>query len=372
MKITIFPIVASLVFIFINLYVYKRFFGKIHVFSSKKYYVFVLIICILEALFFFNLRVNFLNQTMQNFTALLIGISFIAFSYVLIYDIFYILFKFFKFKQSIRKDIKKFFDIVFIIAMFVGVFVGTYNAIFRLNVKNIDIILPNLKQDLKLIQISDIHIGGFLDDNFLKNIVNKVNELNPDIVVITGDLIDFDPKLAKEKLASINDIKSKFGTYFVVGNHEYYVGIKESLENLSRLNMHILQNESIEVGGVNLVGIYDYLGYKIGEYEPNFSKAIKDINESLPVILLAHQPRIIVQLNKNELSRLDLILCGHTHGGQIFPFHFLVKMVNSYLYGLYEKDNAKIYVTSGTGFWGPPIRLLSSSEIVNFNLKGKK
>ncbi|WP_033915913.1 metallophosphoesterase [Campylobacter sputorum] len=372
MKITIFPVVASLVFIFINLYVYKRFFGKIHIFSSKKYYVFVLIICILETFFFFNLRVDFLNQRIQNISAMLIGVSFIAFSYVIIYDIFLIFIKFCKFNKNKQKSIKKAVDLIFFVMIFISIIFGVYSAISKPNVKNIDIVLPKLKEDLTLVQISDIHIGGFLTQDFLKDIVNEINALNPDIVVITGDLIDFDPKLAEEKLTSINDIKSKFGTYFVLGNHEYYVGVKESLENLSKLNMHILQNESIEIGGVNLVGIYDYLGYKVREYEPDLNKAIKNINESLPVILLSHQPRIVKKFNKNELSKLDLILCGHTHGGQIFPFHFLVKMVNSYLYGLYEKDKTKIYVTSGTGFWGPPIRLLSSSEIVNFNLKGKK
>lgn len=367
----IFPLIASLIFVFINLYSYNRFFKKISIFSSEKWYVFVSMISVLEVFYFFNLRIQFLNQTMQNFVALLMGISFIVFSYVLIYDSFYIFVKTIKLDTSRQKRAKGIFNASFVILIFASIIIGTISALHKPIIKNIDITLPNLKQNLTLVQISDIHIGGFLDTEFLKEVVDSINTLNPDIVVITGDLIDIDPNLIEQKLSSLNDIKSKFGTYFVAGNHEYYMGIEKSLENLGKLKLNVLENKSLEVGGVNIVGVNDFSGYRYGFYQPDFDKAIKDIDKQKPTILLSHQPKMIENLSDEDLSKLDLILCGHTHAGQIFPFSILVKIVHKYLYGMYQKNNTKIYVTSGTGFWGPPIRFLTSGEIVKFNLKGK-
>lgn len=371
MKTMVFPLIASLIFVFINLYSYKRFFKKISIFSSEKWYVVVFMISVLEVFYFFNLRMQFLNQTVQNFAALLIGISFIVFSYAVIYDGFYIFVKTIKLDVSRQKRIKSIFNASFIILIFASIVIGMINALHKPTIKNIDITLPNLKENLTLVQISDIHIGDFLDSEFLKEVVDSINTLNPDIVVITGDLIDIDPNLIEQKLSSLNDIKSKFGTYFVAGNHEYYMGIEKSLKNLGKLRLNILENKSFDVGGINIVGVNDFSGYRYGFYEPDFNKAIKDINKQKPTILLSHQPKIIEKLSDEDLSKVDLVLCGHTHAGQIFPFGILVKIVHKYLYGMYQKNNTKIYVTSGTGFWGPPIRFLTSSEIVKFNLKGK-
>lgn len=238
-----------------------------------------------------------------------------------------------------------------------------YEAKF-IELEKVDIKIENLKQSYSIVQLSDVHIGGLIDQKFIRDIVKKVNVLNPDVIVITGDLVDIALHYAKPALNELKNLKSKYGTYFIVGNHEYMHGIDEIIKEVNSQGIITLENENIYIGeensGFNLAGVYDQAGYRMKHHIPDLKKALENIKANSPTILLAHQPVFIKEVSND----VDLVLSGHTHGGQLYPFRVLVKMVQPYIAGLYKhNEDTQIYVNKGTGFWGPPMRLGASSEI---------
>ncbi|KLE04966.1 metallophosphoesterase [Aliarcobacter butzleri L353] len=262
-----------------------------------------------------------------------------------------------------------------------GLDIGVISAVIATNVKAIDnarhvelevvdVKINNLKKPYKIIQISDIHIGGLITKNFIKSMVDKINLLNADVVVITGDLVDTKLEFARPALDELKNLQSKYGTYFIVGNHEYFHGVKPIIDYVNSLGIKTLENENVYIGekdeGFYLAGVYDRFGFRYGSYIPNINKALENC-ENNPTILLAHQPKYINEIK--DTKNIDLILCGHTHGGQIFPFNFLVKLEQPYVKGLHQhNDTTQVYVNKGTGFWGPPMRLGASSEITVLRL----
>ena len=137
------------------------------------------------------------------------------------------------------------------------------------------------------------------------------------------------------------------------------------LEKISSLGIKVLGNKNEKVGGINLAGVYDLAGFRFKNLEPNLDDALAGRDETLPTILLSHQPKFIKTMQKD----VDLVLCGHTHAGQIFPFGILVLLDQGFLHGLYKiNDKMQAYVSSGTGFWGPPVRIFAPSEIAILNL----
>lgn len=253
----------------------------------------------------------------------------------------------------------------------------------HLELEVVDIKIKNLKKPYKIVQISDVHIGGLIDKKFIKDLVAKINILNADVVVITGDLVDTKLEFAKTALDELKNIKTIYGTYFIVGNHEYFHGVQPIIDYVNSLGIKTLENENVYIGeenfGFNLAGVYDRFGFRYGSYIPNINKALENCKDS-PTVLLAHQPKYLKDLDDLEdledlenIKNIDLVLCGHTHGGQIFPFNFLVKLEQPYVKGLHRHNEfTQVYVNKGTGFWGPPMRLGASSEITILNLKEAK
>jgi predicted MPP superfamily phosphohydrolase len=239
----------------------------------------------------------------------------------------------------------------------------------HVKLEKVNIKIKKLKKPYKIVQLSDIHIGGLIDKNFIHNIVQRVNVLKPDIVVITGDLVDIDIIRAKEILDELKNLNSRYGTFFIVGNHEYFHDIGAIINAVKNLGIRVLENENVYIGeegeGFNLAGVYDVFGYRTNTYVPEISNALRGLKDS-PTVLLAHQPRYIEEVTHS----VDLILSGHTHGGQLYPFRFLVKLQQPYISGLHQhNENLQIYVNKGTGFWGPPMRLGASSEITDITLE---
>ncbi|BCZ18575.1 Integral membrane protein [Helicobacter sp. NHP19-012] len=263
-----------------------------------------------------------------------------------------------------RQAIKKFFDLGVIFWLFSSITKGFYNATHLVITKR-RVKLKNLKQALHLAMISDAHIGPYLKKDYLRQIVDRINALNPDIVVIVGDLADLRAKLVQEDLAPLKDIQSKHGVYYVLGNHEYYHGATALIEVFKRHHIRVLQNESVQVAGLNLMGVNDLMGYRFKHFEPDFKTPFTQINPNLPSVLLSHQPKSLTHLKQKP----DLLLCGHTHAGQIFPFSLLVWLDQKYLYGHYHLKDCQMIVSSGCGFWGPPVRILTKSEIVSIHLE---
>jgi len=217
--------------------------------------------------------------------------------------------------------------------------------------------------DFSIVQISDLHIGGLIDRDFVKASVEKINALKPDIVCITGDLIDTALHGIKETVLELTNIESKYGMYYILGNHEYFHNPMEIIDFIKNTNITLLLNENVQIDALklNIVGVTDRIGYRTKVLIPDIHKAFKGCQSTYKTILLAHQPKFVEELGSYAP---ELILSGHTHGGQIWPFEYLVRLQQPYIKGLHTLPNgSQIYVNSGIGFWGPPMRLDSQAEI---------
>lgn len=368
MRFLIFATVFFTVMALLTLYISKRFIKQLH--FSKKVQRFINIFLVINLLGVLGYMIGRYNPTIPNWAYFLlsipIGVIFLLFIATLFYEFFHFLVVKTPMSDNRRKFFKKSLDVSALsLAAAVNV-KAMYNA-RTVELEKVDVKIDNLKTPYKIVQLSDIHIGGLIDKKFIASIVNRVNNLKPDIVVITGDLVDTNIKYAKEALDELKNLKSKYGNYFIVGNHEYFHGVKSIIDYVNSLNIKTLENENIYIGekekGFYLAGVYDIMGYRVDSYMPDLKKALEGINNS-PTVLLAHQPKFI-----EEVENADLVLSGHTHGGQIFPFNFLVKLQQPYIKGLHKhNEKTQIYVNKGTGFWGPPMRLGASSEITLINL----
>lgn len=370
MKFVLFIILAFSIFALLSFYISKRFINKLDIKErNKKYLKIGLISNLFGIAIYIYARYNpiFPNEIFF-LLSLPIGILFLFFCVTIIYDISRVIIDKTPMKKSRRRFFKKSLDISsFILGS--GLVVRSIYEAKHIEIEDVEITIKNLNQEYKIVQLSDIHIGGLIDEKFISNIVKKVNNLKPDLVVITGDLVDISLKYAKPALNQLTKLKSIYGTYFIVGNHEYIHGVVPIINEVKSLGIKVLENENIYIGqkakGFNLLGVYDVMGYRVEHHIPDLTKALIDIDKNSPTILLAHQPKFI-----NEVYGVDLMLSGHTHGGQIYPFKFLVNIVQPYIDGLHQHSKRlQIYVNKGTGFWGPPMRLGSSCEITNINIK---
>ena len=228
-------------------------------------------------------------------------------------------------------------------------------------VKEIDLVLPNLQQELRLVQLSDVHVGTTHNSIFLTNIIKKVNALNPDIVVITGDFFDGSGFLREHTVEALNLLEAP--SYLTVGNHENYEGLEEVAELMTQTNTILLEDEKIEFKDLQIVA--SNFPLREGDLSPPDFTNI-ELDDERASILLYHQP---TGMEEAAAKGIDLQLSGHTHAGQIFPFNFVVKLWYPYSHGLYDFDEMKLYVSPGTGTWGPAMRLGSRNEITLFNLK---
>ncbi|MCP4678009.1 MAG: metallophosphoesterase [Deltaproteobacteria bacterium] len=252
--------------------------------------------------------------------------------------------------------------------------VAVYNAAKKATIERVDVSLTRLPpalNGLRIAQISDLHVGIAEGKEWLAKIVARVNELKPDVVAITGDLIDgMVPQLGSH-IAPLADLKAKHGIYFVTGNHEYYFGVDQWIHELQKLDVKVLRNEWVELGEgedlLYLAGVDDPEGGRMAPgHGQDLKAALKGMDPKKEVVLLAHQPTVIDEAAANDVG---LVLAGHTHGGQIWPFTYLVKMAMPYNKGLHRhKGRTQIYVNQGTGYWGPPMRLGTKSEITQITL----
>ena len=225
--------------------------------------------------------------------------------------------------------------------------------------------LPRALDGLRLVQLSDVHIGLSLDRRFLQRCVERANALRPDAVLITGDLVDGEVEILGPELAPLANLKSRFGTFFVTGNHEYYSGADEWIAFLRAGGMRVLINERAELGDdarLDLAGVTDWSAGRHHEgHTPDLPRALAGRDRSRELILLAHQPRHIDEAAAHDVG---LQVSGHTHGGQMWPFGALVGLVQPYVAGLHRHtERTQIYVSRGTGYWGPPMRVAAPAEI---------
>ena len=227
---------------------------------------------------------------------------------------------------------------------------------------------------MTIAQISDLHVGPTIKEGYVEGVVEKVNRLNPDIIAVTGDLVDGSVEYLAKHVEPLKDLHGKIGKYFVTGNHEYYSGVDQWLDKTDQLGLTNLidSHEVITKGNgtITLGGVTDFRSSSIKpEHKSDAVKAFTGAPIDKPKILLAHQPWSIFNAHK---AGTDLQLSGHTHGGQFWPFVYAVRMANPYTPGLHDHDGTWIYVNRGTGYWGPPLRLGVESEITLVTLETKK
>ncbi len=245
---------------------------------------------------------------------------------------------------------------------------GIYEARRRPAVLTVDIPIPNLHPDLegfRIIQLTDIHAGLTIRKDFVETIAAMTEELNGDLIAFTGDLVDGSVAHLRNDVSPMASLKAPFGKFFTTGNHEYYSGAEQWTEEADRIGFTVLTNEHrvVQRGGgkILLAGVTDFTA---GQFVPRHASDPKKAVEGAPItdvrILLAHQPKTIYEAS--PLS-FDLQISGHTHGGQFFPWNLLATLGQPYIAGLHRHQNTWVYVSRGTGYWGPPVRLASRSEI---------
>ncbi|HWI79558.1 MAG TPA: metallophosphoesterase [Ramlibacter sp.] len=252
--------------------------------------------------------------------------------------------------------------------------IGFWNARRTAGVVTVQVPLAGLPAALhgfRIVQISDIHVGPTIGRRYLEGIVEAVNRLKPDLVAITGDLVDGSVPELSAHVAPLSRLLSKHGSFFVTGNHEYYSGVVPWLAELERLGIKVLHNEHvvIERGGAKLVlaGVPDYnAGHFDESHRSSPQQALAGAPEHAGArVLLAHQPRSAAAAAE---AGFDLQLSGHTHGGQFLPWNFFVRFQQPFTAGLHRLGRMWIYVSRGTGYWGPPKRFGAPSEITELKL----
>ncbi|PWR14120.1 hypothetical protein DKT69_17885 [Micromonospora sicca] len=231
--------------------------------------------------------------------------------------------------------------------------------------------LPPGMDGLRIATVSDIHLGPLRGRAHTERIVEMINRLDADLVAVVGDLVDGSVAELGEAAAPLRGLRSRYGSFFVTGNHEYYSGVEEWVQEVDRLGLRVLQNQRQEIharGGVlDLAGVNDVTAAGTGLAAPaDYAAALGDRDPSRPVVLLAHQP---VAAHEAAKFGVDLQLSGHTHGGQMVPFNYLVKLQQPVVSGLGEVDGTKVYVTNGAGFWGPPVRVGAAPQITLVELR---
>ncbi|MEU5696084.1 metallophosphoesterase [Actinosynnema sp. NPDC020468] len=251
---------------------------------------------------------------------------------------------------------------------------GMTEALGEPRLKRVPIVLPKLDPKLtgyRIAVVSDIHLGPLLGRAHTERIVRLINGVEADLVAIVGDLVDGTVEELGEAAAPLRDLVSTHGSFFVTGNHEYYSGAQPWLAELERLGVHPLRNERVAVeragARFDLAGVNDVTGAGFAD-GPDFAKALDGRDASRPVVLLAHQP---VQAHEAARHGVDLQLSGHTHGGQMFPFHLAVGLQQPVRSGLATVDGMPVYVSNGAGFWGPPVRVGAPPDVTVVELRHK-
>lgn len=265
-----------------------------------------------------------------------------------------------------------FWGLLVLFLVFLLLLYGTWNARHP-RIVHCDITIKKAVSglsELHAVMVSDIHLGLVVDNDRLKEMVNRINELDLDIVFLAGDTIDEDVRLfASNKMPEIlSKLKSRYGVYAVLGNHEYIGGNNElAVEYLQQAGINVLVDRCIKVNNQFYVAGQDdrMAGRMNGKQRLELSRLIEGIDHTLPIILLDHQP---INLEEGKLNGIDLQLSGHTHGGQFFPNTLISRRVFEKSWGYLRKGESQVIVSSGFGTWGPPIRIGSNSEITDITI----
>ncbi|MGW3458967.1 metallophosphoesterase [Streptomyces olivaceoviridis] len=248
---------------------------------------------------------------------------------------------------------------------------GTYGVLKGPRVKRVTVPLaklPRAAHGFRIAVVSDIHLGPVLGRGFAQRVVDTVNATRPDLIAVVGDLVDGSVKDLGPAAAPLARLSARHGAYFVTGNHEYFSGAEQWIEEVRDLGLHPLQNARTELPYFDLAGVNDVQGESEGQ-GPDFARALDDRDPARACVLLAHQP---VQIHEAVRHGVDLQLSGHTHGGQLWPGSLLAAAANPTVAGLDRYGDTQLYVSRGAGAWGPPTRVGAPSDVTVIELAAQR
>jgi predicted MPP superfamily phosphohydrolase len=224
--------------------------------------------------------------------------------------------------------------------------------------------LPRGMDGFRIAVVADIHLGPLLGRGHTTRIVETINRLDADLVAVVGDLVDGSVAELGSAAEPLARLRSRHGSFFVTGNHEYFSGFSDWITEVESFGLTVLRNQRVEIDGIDLAGVNDVTGAGLGD-APDYDRALSDRDPAKAVVLLAHQP---VQVHEAAKHGVDLQLSGHTHGGQIFPFGYVVNLQQPVLAGYARLGDTQLFVTRGAGFWGPPVRVGAPPDITLIEL----
>lgn len=246
---------------------------------------------------------------------------------------------------------------------------GIYEARCKAGVTRVQIPVSNLPERLKgmtIAQISDVHIGAIIGAERLEEIVDQVNSLDPDLIVITGDLVDRDAERFSAMKAPLLRLRSRLGVFAVTGNHEYLANVHNAVGQAGAAGIRFLRNEKVTLeNGVLLYGVDDPTGRRMGYRVPEIEEVVDTEASRSIAILLYHRP---VDFEQAASLGIDLMLSGHTHQGQLWPVTFISRIPFPRQYGLFRHRHSHLFVSRGIGTWGPPMRVAAPPEVVLLTL----
>ncbi|MGV9631940.1 metallophosphoesterase, partial [Streptomyces sp. NPDC003487] len=248
---------------------------------------------------------------------------------------------------------------------------GTYGVLRGPRVKHVTVPLaklPRAAHGYRIAVVSDIHLGPVLGRGFAQKVVDTINATQPDLIAVVGDLVDGSVKDLGPAAAPLAGLRARHGAYFVTGNHEYFSGAEQWVEEVRRLGLRPLENARTEMPWFDLAGVNDMQGESEG-HGPDFTRALGDRDTTRACVLLAHQP---VQIHEAVRHGVDLQLSGHTHGGQLWPGNLLAAAANPTVAGLERYGDTQLYVSRGAGAWGPPTRVGAPSDITIVELASRQ
>ncbi len=371
MQFLLFASVFLLVMALLNMYTWRRFLRLLD-YDHKGLLLAVPVLLFIGDVFFIADIVTDIipdSPALYLLSSSFIGMTFMLFVVAVLYDMTLTVSRRVAVDHSRRKTLKLLFDITMLVAAVAYLLRGFSQGIRFPQTNRVKVAIHDFPfAQFNIVQLTDVHVGRTIKRDFIEALVKKTNALQPDLVVITGDLIDLPISEIEYDLYPLSKLKAP--VYFVSGNHEYFHGVGEAVSYLRELGVRPLLNEHVVIGEdkqqFNLVGLNDWMGQRVNFYPPDIAKAYQGLDDSKPCVVLAHQPRMITEMAG---VRCDLMLSGHTHGGQIFPFGLLVMAAQPYLAGLYQHNSRQqIFVSRGTGYWGPPLRFLAPSEITLLQL----
>ncbi|WP_245548925.1 metallophosphoesterase [Nocardia exalbida] len=240
--------------------------------------------------------------------------------------------------------------------------IGAYGVLDGPSVKRVAVPLaklPRRADGFRIAVVSDVHLGPILGRGFAQRVVRSVNDTQPDLIAVVGDLVDGSVEHLRSAVEPLAGLRARHGAFFVTGNHEYFSGAEQWVEHVQELGMHLLANARTELPGFDMAGVNDVQGERIGQ-GPDFGKALGDRDRARTAVLLAHQP---VLIEDAVAHGVDLQLSGHTHGGQLWPGNYLAGLANPTVAGLERYGDTQLYVSRGAGAWGPPVRVGAPSDI---------